>query len=124
MSRILLRDLEPGRLYHIQARATNGDQASQWSQIWDLQTTSDLMPPAAPSGLTWTVEGTAFKAVWTGPTTNQDGSPLKDFRDFQVKVYSPAAPATIITYYTTSARFDFTFEANLNSFGTPRATVA
>ena len=123
MSRILLRDLEPGRLYHIQARATNGDQASQWSQIWDLQTTSDLMPPAAPSGLTWTVEGTAFKAVWTGPTTNQDGSPLKDFRDFQVKVYSPAAPATIITYYTTSARFDFTFEANLNSFGTPRATV-
>lgn len=123
MSRILLRDLEPGRLYHIQARATNGDQSSQWSQLWDLQTTSDIMPPAAPTSLSWTVEGTAFKAVWTGPTTNQDGTALSDFKDFQVKVYSPAAPSTIITYYTTAARFDFPFESNLNSFGTPRAQV-
>lgn len=123
MSRILLRDLEPGRLYHIQARATNGEQSSQWSQLWDLQTTSDIMPPASPTGLTWTVEGTAFKAVWTGPTTNQDGSPLSDFRDFQVKVYSPAAPSTVATYYTTSARFDFPFELNVNALGTPRAQV-
>jgi hypothetical protein len=123
MSRILLRDLEPGRLYHIQARATNGDQSSQWSQLWDLQTTSDIMPPAAPTSLAWTVQGTAFKAVWTGPTLNQDGSALMDFKDFQVKVYSPAAPATIITYYTTAARFDFPFEMNVNSFGTPRAQV-
>lgn len=123
MSRILLRDLEPGRLYHIQARATDGEQSSQWSQIWDLQTTSDIMPPAAPTSLSWTVEGTAFKAVWAGPTLNQDGSTLMDFKDFQVKVYSPAAPGTIITYYTTAARFDFPFESNLNSFGTPRAQV-
>lgn len=123
MSRILLRDLEPGRLYHIQARATDGEQSSQWSQIWDLQTTSDIMPPAAPTGLSWTVEGTAFKAAWAGPTLNQDGSTLMDFKDFQVKVYSPAAPGTIITYYTTAARFDFPFESNLNSFGTPRAQV-
>lgn len=123
MSRILLRDLEPGRLYHIQARATNGDQSSQWSQLWDLQTTSDIMPPAAPTSLAWTVEGTAFKAVWTGPTLNQNGTPLMDFKDFQVKVYSPAAPSTIITYYTTAARFDFPFEMNVNSFGTPRAQV-
>lgn len=123
MTRILLRDLEPGRLYHIQARATNGDQTSQWSQLWDLQTTSDIMPPAAPTGLSWTVEGTAFKAVWTGPTTNQDGTPLSDFRDFQVKVYSPANLGVIATYYTTSARFDFPFEMNVNALGTPRAQV-
>lgn len=123
MTRILLRDLEPGRLYHIQARATNGDQTSQWSQLWDLQTTSDIMPPAAPTSLTWTVEGTAFKAVWAGPTLNQDGTPLMDFKDFQVKIYSPAAPSTIITYYTTAARFDLPFENNVNAFGTPRAQV-
>lgn len=123
MTRILLRDLEPGRLYHLQARATNGDQSSQWSQLWDLQTTSDIMPPAAPTALSWTVEGTAFKAVWTGPTTNQDGSPLSDFRDFQVKVYSPANLGVVATYYTTSARFDFPFEMNVNALGTPRAQV-
>jgi hypothetical protein len=46
-----------------------------------------------------------------------------DFKDFQVKVYSPAAPSTVATYYTTAARFDFPFEANINSFGTPRAQV-
>jgi hypothetical protein len=46
-----------------------------------------------------------------------------DFADFQVKVYSSAAPATIITYYTVEPKFDFTFEANLNSFGVPRASV-
>lgn len=123
MSRILLRDLEPGRLYHLQARATNGDQASQWSQLWDLQTTSDILPPAAPTSLSWTVQGTAFNATWAGPTTNQDGTPLSDFKDFQIKVYSPAAPGTIATYYTPAARFDFPFELNVNALGTPRAQV-
>lgn len=123
MTRILLRDLEPGRLYRIQARATNGDQSSQWSQLWDLQTTSDIMPPAAPTSLSWTVEGTAFKAVWTGPTLNQDGTALRDFKDFQVKVYSPANSGVVATYYTTAARFDFPFELNVNALGTPRAQV-
>mgnify|MGYP001610304223 CR=1 FL=1 len=123
MTRILLRDLEPGRKYYVQARANNGDQTSQWSQLWEVETTSDLMPPAVPTGLTWVVEGTAFKAVWTGPTTNQDGTPLFDFRDFQVKIWSDANPAAVITYYTTSARFDLPFELNVNAFGTPRPQV-
>ena len=123
MTRILIRDLEPGRLYHIQARATNGEESSQWSQLWDLETTSDIMPPAAPTGLEWTVEGTAFRAVWAGPTTNEDGTPLMDLRDYQIKLYSPLAPSVVATYYVTSNRFDFTFESNVNAFGTPRASV-
>jgi hypothetical protein len=123
MTRVLIRDLEPGRTYHVQARLNSGDQVSQWSQLFDLATTSDILPPAAPTGLTWSVVGTAFKAAWTGPVLNQDGSPMNDFKDFQVKVYSPADTGTVITYYTTSARFDFSFEANLNSFGVPRANV-
>lgn len=122
MTRVLIRDLEPGRQYFVQARVT-GDQDSQWSQLFDLETTSDVMPPAPPTSLTWVVEGTAFKAVWVGPSTNQDGSPLSDFKDFQVNLYSPAAPSAIATYYTTAARFDFPFESNFNAFGTPRAQV-
>lgn len=124
MTRILLRDLEPGRNYAIQARANNGDQFSQWSQLWQLTTIADTMPPAAPTDLTWEVEGTAFKAVWTGPVTNEDGTPLRDFKDFQVTLFSPAAPSTRAVYYTTAARFDFTFENNFNSFGTPRSEVS
>ncbi len=123
MSRILLRDLEPGRLYHIQSRATNGDQSSQWSQLFDLQTTSDIMAPATVTSLAWIVEGTAFKGTWAGPTTNQDGSSLRDFKDFQVKVFSPADTGTVATYYTAAARFDFPFESNFNALGTPRAEV-
>lgn len=123
MSRILLRDLEPGRLYYVQARATNGDQSSQWSQLFDLQTTSDIMAPATVTSLSWVVEGTAFKATWAGPTTNQDGTSLRDFKDFQVKVFSPADTGTVATYYTAAARFDFPFESNFNALGTPRAQV-
>lgn len=123
MSRILLRDLEPGRLYYVQARANNGDQASQWSQLFNLQTTSDTMAPATVTSLSWVVEGTAFKATWAGPTTNQDSSPLLDFKDFQVRVFSPADTGVSATYYTAAARFDFPFESNLNSLGVPRAEV-
>ncbi len=123
MTRILVKDLEPGRLHYIQARINAGTEVSPWSSLHDFTTISDTLAPAPCTGLAWTVEGTAFKAVWTGPITNADGTPLMDFKDFQVKVYSPAAPSTVATYYTTAARFDFPFEANVNSFGTPRAQV-
>lgn len=123
MTRILVKDLEPGRLHYIQARVTDGANSSPWSSLHDFTTVSDTLAPAPCSGLTWTVQGTAFKAVWTGPVTNADGTALMDFKDFQLKVYSPAAPSTVATYYTTAARFDFPFEANVNSFGTPRAQV-
>ncbi len=124
MTRILVKDLEPGRTHYIQARATDGaGNVSEWSSLHNFTTISDTLAPAPCTGLAWTVEGTAFKAVWSGPVTNSDGTPLMDFKDFQVKVYSPAAPSTVATYYTTAARFDFPFEANINSFGVPRAQV-
>lgn len=123
MSRILLRDLEPGRLYYVQARANNGDQTSQWSQLFNLETTSDVMAPATVTSLSWVVEGTAFRGTWAGPTTNQDSTPLRDFKDFQVRVFSPADTGVSATYYTAAARFDFPFESNLNSLGVPRAEV-
>ncbi|QIN94033.1 minor tail protein [Streptomyces phage Wakanda] len=123
MTRILLKDLEPGRLHYIQARVNNGLEVSPWSPIFELTTISDTLAPAPCTNLSWTVSGTAFSGTWTGPTTNSDGTPLLDFKDFQVKVFSPAAPSTVVTYYTTAARFDFSFESNLNSFATPRASV-
>lgn len=121
--RILLRDVEPGHLYSVQVRSVAGDAVSDWSQMYEVQAVTDVTAPAAPSALSWVVEGTAFKATWTGPTTNSDGSELKDFRDFEVTVFSSAAPATKAVYYTTAERFDFPFEANVNALGTPRANV-
>lgn len=121
--RILLRDVEPGHLYSVQVRSVAGDAVSDWSQMYEVQAVTDVTAPAAPSALSWVVEGTAFKATWTGPTTNSDGSELKDFRDFEVTVFSSADPATKAVYYTTAERFDFPFEANVNALGTPRANV-
>ncbi|AVD99241.1 hypothetical protein SEA_BILLNYE_39 [Streptomyces phage BillNye] len=123
MTRILVKDLEPGRTHYIQARVNNGTEVSDWSSKHVFTTVSDTLAPAPVTGLAWTVEGTAFKAVWTGPITNSDGTPLMDLKDYQVKVYSPAAPSTVATYYTSAARFDFPFEANVNAFATPRAQV-
>lgn len=123
MSRMMLRDLEPGREYRLQVRAKNDLGASQWSQLFNLATIADTMPPAPVTSLAWEVEGTAFKGTWAAPTTNQDGTDLLDFKDFRVRISSPTAPTIIATYYTAAARFDLPFEANLNCFGAPQASV-
>lgn len=121
--RIQLPGLEPGATYGIQVRAAQDGQHSPWSQLFEIDVTSDIMAPAVPTGLEWTVEGTAFKAEWGAPTTNQDGSPLKDFKDHQITVYSPSLPSKKAIYYTDAFRFDFPFESNVNALGVPRAAV-
>jgi hypothetical protein len=121
--RLLLTDLEPGRLYKVSVRSVASGVASQWGQVVDLLTTSDSSAPKAPTSLSWTVEGTAFKATWTAPTQSEDNTALLDFKDYQVTLFSPADPAVKVIYNTTANRYDFPFESNLAAFGTPRAQV-
>lgn len=125
MSRIVLRGLQPGQNYQVQVRASDGTSVSEWSQLFDFSTQGDTVAPSAPSGLSWAVAGTAFKATWIAPTTNGDGSgaALKDLRDYQVTVFSSADTNTKAVFYTSATRWDFPFESNVNAFGTPRASV-
>jgi hypothetical protein len=121
--RIPLYGLEPDSTYHIQIRSKEGGAVSEWSPLFTIEVGSDVLAPKPPTGLSWVVEGTAFVATWTAPTQNTDNSTLKDFKDYQVTVFSPANPSEIAIYYTSATRFDFPFEVNSNSFSSPRSQL-
>lgn len=116
--RILLRDLTPGTDYNIQLRANDGTNVSDWSRIFPLTTVSDILPPAAPTGLTWVVNRTAFSAKWNAVTQNADASTLEDFSHYLVKIQIPGGSYAEIK--TTNVFYDLPFESNKAFFGTPQ----
>ena len=116
--RILLRDLTPGTNYNIQLRANDGTNVSDWSRIFPLTTVSDILPPAAPSGLTWVVNRTAFSAKWNAVTQNADASDLEDFSHYLVKLQIPGG--SYVEIKTTNVFYDLAFETNKAFFGTPQ----
>jgi hypothetical protein len=120
MAQILLRDLSPGTTYNVQVRAVSDTATSEWSPLFSFTTVGDTLAPAPPTSLSWTVVGTAFAGTWTAPTTNSDGSALKDFKDYQVTL---TANSISVVVYTTEPRYDLSFEQNKNFFGTAQATV-
>lgn len=121
--RLQLPSLDPNSTYNVQVRAQENGAVSEWSQLYTIVISSDVLAPTAPSALSWTVQGSAFVATWTAPTTNTDASLLKDLKDYQVTVFSPANPSQTAIYYTTATRFDLTYDVNQSSFTTPRAQV-
>lgn len=120
MAQILIPGLSPGTTYNIQVRAVNATTTSDWSPLFSFTTLADTLAPAPITSLSWTVVGTAFHASWTAPTTNSNGSPLQDFKDYKVVL---TANGISVTQYTTATTFDLTFEQNKNMFGTAQATV-
>lgn len=119
--RILLRDLTPGTDYNIQLRANDGTNVSDWSRIFPLTTIEDSLPPAAPTGLTWVVNRTAFSAKWNAVTQNADASPLEDFSHYIVKIGIPGG--SYVNVKTTNTFYDLAFETNKAFFMTPQATL-
>lgn len=123
MARLLLNNLIPGKHYKVQVRAMDGQNYSLWSQRFDLLATTDSVAPAAPTGLTWAVQGTAFVADWAPPTLNSNGTALDDLKDYQITLFSSAAPTVKAIYYQAGTHFDFSLEANISAFHAPRASV-
>lgn len=119
--RILLRDLTPGTDYNIQLRANDGTNVSDWSRIFPLTTIQDTLAPAAPTGLTWVVNRTAFSAKWNAVTQNEDASPLEDFSHYLVKIQIPGG--SYVTIKTTNTFYDLSFETNKALFGTPQPSL-
>lgn len=117
---ILLQDLLPGQEYLIQLRAKNNDGVSPWSRAYSFTTDSDVTPPSPITGLTWNVSRASFVGEWTKPTTDSNGQPLKDFKDFKITL---TADSQNIIFYVTEERFDLTLERNIGSFGTPQPIV-
>lgn len=117
---ILLPDLSPGQEYNIQLRSKNQNGSSQWSRVYSITTDSDVTAPSPATGLTWVVSGTSFVGEWIAPTTDSDGDPLKDFKDFKVTL---TADASDVVFYVTEPRFDLSLSRNISSWGNPEPAV-
>lgn len=114
---ILLRELDPGQKYILQARAKSATgKTSAWSTAFEHTTLSDTIAPSSVTSLTWDAVGSSFVATWVKPSTDSNGKPLKDFKDYKVII---TAGSDSVTYYVAQERFDFSFESNRNSFGDP-----
>jgi len=118
---ILVRGLEPGSQYVLQARSKYPNGAtSSWSTTYNLLTNSDITAPNPATSLTWVVNGSGFIGTWIKPTTDSNGKPLKDFNGYQVTV---TAASISKTYIVMQERFDFSFDQNVAAFGGPQPTV-
>jgi hypothetical protein len=117
---ILLQDLLPGQEYLLQLRSKNQQGVSQWSRAYSITTDSDITPPSPITSLSWIVSRANFVAEWTKPTTDSDGDPLKDFRDFKITLTASSQTAV---FYVTEERFDFSLERNISAFGSPQPVV-
>lgn len=119
--RILLPDLQPNEGYGIRFRLVGHGRQSDWSNITRFTTDTDSLAPANVTGLQLKAIGTAFEVTWDRVTTNTDGTPLKDFKDYQVVV---TAGGMERVWYVTQERFDLPIEVNTNAFGTPRGSIS
>jgi hypothetical protein len=107
--RVTVTGLRPNAHYNYQARVSAGDLVSEWSTVWSLNTTKDVVPPAPVTNLAGTTNNGAFKFTWTPPTTNADGTALTDLKGYVVVVSSPLG-TTSRTVHVTSPEYSLTAE--------------
>lgn len=92
---VQLTGLSAGTKYYVQVRAVaKGDksQVSEWSNPYPFTTTSDTVPPAPVTGLTFEVEGSAFKAKWTAPINNANGTKCTDLAGYKLQFRDTTNP--------------------------------
>jgi hypothetical protein len=118
---ILIRELDPGQKYIFQARSKSASgKTSAWSTAFEHITTSDTIAPNPVTSLTWDCIDTSFVATWIKPVTDSNGKPLKDFKDYKITL---TADAQTVVYFVQQEKFDFTLEANRNSFGSAKPEI-
>lgn len=118
---VVVKGLDPASKYILQARSVGKDgKQSPWSNSFRVTTISDTTAPSPISALSWTVNKTAFHGTWTKPTTDSDGKPLKDFNGYEITVTASSISKKFISMQEV---FDFTFDQNVASFGSPQPSV-
>ena len=118
--RVLLKDLIPGEKYALQLRANTGSQVSDWSSTFRFTTTTDLVAPAAVTNLTWNVVGSSFVATWERPQFNINGTPITDFKDYEVVI---TAGDESVAFYVTEETFVFDIAKNRAAFEEVKANL-
>lgn len=118
---VVVKGLDPASKYILQARSVAKDgRQSPWSNSFRITTISDTIAPSPISALSWTVNKTGFHGTWTKPTTDSDTRPLKDFNGYEVTLTANSISKKFISMQEV---FDFTFDQNVASFGTPQPSV-
>jgi hypothetical protein len=74
----------------------------------------DNVAPNVPTSFAVVQQGTTSIITWVKPTTNTDGSTIKDFSHFEVEAYSDGVTSI---YQTGIERFEFPYEYNVTIFG-------
>ncbi len=121
MAEIRIKDLEVGQQYGLQVRAKDKDgKTSGWSMLFNALTNSDIIAPKPVTGLTWEVSESSFIAKWTAPTLDSDNKELYDLKDYKIIV---TADSTSVVYYVSQQIFNFSYDMNVASFGSPKPTV-
>lgn len=80
------------------------------------------MPPAKPTNVVGSMNGTSFRLTWDAVTLSTDGSAATDLDHYDVKIES-GGTATTQTVATVATQFDLPFEQNRAIFGAPRANI-
>lgn len=114
MTRVTIQNLLPGITYGIQLRSVSEGATSEWSRTFNITPTGDTTPPAVPTGLTVSVQGTSFVVRWNANTE----------ADFSHYVLAATNGATTKTYIVTDNVFEMSLDGNREAFGTPKAAVS
>lgn len=119
-NRAIVRGLLPDWAYVAEVSADGG---YKWSRALRFRTNSDTVAPAMPANLQAGVRGSSFVLTWDAPTTNADGSALKDFSDYSILIYPTGNAAAAVEQTTRSTSFEFTILQNRHFFGTPQGSL-
>lgn len=120
--RIRLSDLAPGVNYALQLRSNTGDAVSDWSRVFNIVTSSDTVAPLTPTGISATMDGTAFNLFWSRVVTSADGTPANDLDHYEVQVTSGGSGVNGV-YLVNDTKFQFTLDMNRTLYGSPRANI-
>ena len=120
--RIRLSDLAPGVTYALRLRSNSGDAVSDWSRVFNITTSSDVVAPKVPTGLAVSFSGSTFIATWNAVTLSADNTPAHDLDHYEVKVES-SGTATTQVYYSADTRFEFDLQKNIALFTSPRPSI-
>lgn len=113
--------LQPGGEYNLQIRGINNEDGyGPWSPLFPFTAGLDIIAPSPVTNLNLNWDGLDLIITWDSPTTNEDGSPLQDLRDFVVTITGPSTR----TFYTIDETFDFLYGLNRESFGTASADLS
>jgi len=109
-----ITSLQPGKQYSIQFRTVGVSDVSEWSQVLNFQTSTDLVAPAKVTNLKGSLVERSFVISWDAPTKNTNGTDLTDFKDYKITI---TADGVSRTFYTSETIYNFVYDQNVASFG-------